>query len=88
VGGTGQGAPDQGRDLEATFYTSDPDGEPVRQRWWIEAKGRSGTVEKDAVVSSAQNISAFPDVDIVLIVTNIPAPSYLVAAHAAAAGFL
>lgn len=70
LGGVGQGAPDQGRDLEATFYQADPDGELVRQRWWVEAKGRSSTVEKEAVVRSAQHISAFSQVDIALIVTN------------------
>lgn len=70
VGGTGQGAPDNGRDLEATFYSSDPDGEIHQQRWWIEAKGRAGTVEKEAVMSAAHSASATTKVDILVIVTN------------------
>lgn len=70
VGGSGQGAADQGRDLEATFYSSDPDGEMSRQHWWVEAKGRTGTVEKDAVMSAAHNASVFSQVDVLVIVTN------------------
>ena len=70
VGGTGQGAADQGRDLEATFYSSDPAGEMSQQKWWVEAKGRTGTVEKEAVVASAQNASVFQGVDILVIATN------------------
>jgi hypothetical protein len=34
-GGSGGGAADQGRDLEATFYASSADGEMESQRWWI-----------------------------------------------------
>lgn len=45
IGGVNSGTADQGRDLELSFYTSSPDGELVKQRWWVEAKGRSGTVE-------------------------------------------
>jgi hypothetical protein len=55
VGGCGGGAPDQGRDLEANFYSSGPDGEINAARWWIETKGRTSTVEKDAVTSAANN---------------------------------
>lgn len=36
IGGTGAGASDQGRDLEATFFIPNPDGEVLRQKWWIE----------------------------------------------------
>lgn len=70
VGGSGAGAADQGRDLEATFYSSDPTGEVVRQHWWVEAKGRKRTVEKGAVMDAAHNASAKAHVEIILIVTN------------------
>lgn len=70
VGGAGAGAADQGRDLEATFYSSDPTGEVVRQQWWVEAKGRGSTVEKRAVMDAAHNAAAKAHVEIVLVVTN------------------
>jgi hypothetical protein len=44
TGGTGQGASDGGRDLEATFYAPGADADMVGQLWWIECKGRKGTV--------------------------------------------
>ncbi len=49
VGGSGGGAADQGRDLEAHFYVPSADGEMEAQKWWIECKGRSNTLEADAV---------------------------------------
>jgi hypothetical protein len=70
IGGSGGGAADQGRDLEATFYLSDPDGEIRPQRWWVEAKGRGATVEKEAVMSAAHNASAHSEVDVLVITTN------------------
>lgn len=70
VGGEGEGAADQGRDIEATFYSSDPDGEMRRQHWWVEAKGRNRTLEKEAVVNSAQNAATASNADVLLIVTN------------------
>ena len=45
VGGKGSGAADQGRDLECSFYVSSPEGELIKQKWWVEAKGRKKTVE-------------------------------------------
>src|SRR5690349_13202612 len=45
----GVNAADGGRDLEAVFDRPSPDGDLDRQRWWIECKGRSETVERSAV---------------------------------------
>src|SRR3954466_14169614 len=42
----GVNASDGGRDLEAIFDRPGPDGELDRQRWWVECKGRSATVER------------------------------------------
>jgi hypothetical protein len=70
IGGSGEGAADQGRDLEAFFYMSGPDGEMIRQRWWVQAKGRSRTVEPNSVRDAITTTSAFQDIDVILIVTN------------------
>jgi hypothetical protein len=70
VGGTGGGAADQGRDLEASFYMATPDGDIVPQRWWIEAKGRSRTVEPAAVRDAVTGTAAQSEVDVVVIATN------------------
>lgn len=70
IGGSGDGAADQGRDLEAHFYMSDPDGELVRQRWWIEAKGRSSTVPPTQVKSAVLNAAGKPDLDVLVVATN------------------
>src|ERR1035438_10027666 len=47
TGGSGGGAADGGRDLEAVFYAPSMDDELQRQKWWIECKGRAGTVEAE-----------------------------------------
>lgn len=70
TGGTGSGAADGGRDLEAHFYTPGADGEPEAQKWWIECKGRSGTVEPDAVKSAANNALAMSGLDYLIVATN------------------
>lgn len=70
LGGVGGGAADGGRDLEAVFYTLGADGEVVARRWWIECKGRGGTVEKDAVTSACNNVLAHETVDCLVIATN------------------
>jgi hypothetical protein len=70
IGGKGDGAADQGRDLEAHFYTPDPDGTLVRRKWWIEAKGRSGTVPPSLVKASVHNAAGKDDVDYLVIATN------------------
>ena len=46
TGGTGGGAADGGRDIEATFFQATPDGEVDSQKWWIEAKGDPGLLNR------------------------------------------
>ncbi|OPH81830.1 restriction endonuclease [Nitrobacter vulgaris] len=70
LGGIGSGAADGGRDLEARFYTPGADGQIEPKRWWVECKGRTGTVEKDAVTSACNNVLSDRNVDCLLIVTN------------------
>lgn len=67
---TGVTAADGGRDLEAIFDRPSPDGELDRQRWWIECKGRTGTVERAAVQQALLDASARPDVDTLVVATN------------------
>lgn len=70
LGGTGGGAADGGRDLEGRFYTPGADGQVEAKRWWIECKGRNGTVEKDAVTSACNNVLSDETVDCLVIATN------------------
>jgi hypothetical protein len=70
AGGTGDGAADGGRDLEARFYVPAVDGELETQRWWIECKGRSSTVDPDEVKSAVNNALALADLDCLVVVTN------------------
>jgi hypothetical protein len=70
TGGTGGGAADGGRDLEAHFYTPGADGELEAQKWWIECKGRKRTVEPDEVKSAVNNTLAIAGLDYVVIATN------------------
>jgi hypothetical protein len=69
-GGAGAGAPDQGRDLEATFHIPGPTGDLDTQRWWIEAKGRSRTVEPAAVKDAVVSAVGRNDVDVLVVATN------------------
>lgn len=70
IGGTNSGTADQGRDLELSFYSSSPDGELEKQKWWIEAKGRKKTVEPEPVKSAVQNVSGKRGIDVMVIATN------------------
>jgi hypothetical protein len=70
VGGEGGGAADGGRDLEATFYVPSPDGDLEPQRWWVECKGRQGTVEADQVKSAVNNATALKDLAYLVVATN------------------
>ncbi|MGW1183252.1 restriction endonuclease [Streptomyces drozdowiczii] len=67
---SGVTASDSGRDLEAVFDRPSPDGELDRQCWWIECKGRSGTVERGAVQQAVLDACASTDVDVLVIATN------------------
>lgn len=70
VGGKGAGAADGGRDLEARFYEPNEAGEIIPRKWWIECKGRAGTLEKEAVTVACNNVLAYGDVDRLVIATN------------------
>jgi len=70
VGSLDHPTSDQGRDIEAQFGLSSPDAEVVRQKWWIECKGRSRTVEPDAVKRAVNNVQATSEVDVLVVVTN------------------
>lgn len=70
IGGSGGGTADGGRDLEAHFFTPSPDGDMEAQRWWVECKGRSGTVEPDAVKSACVNALAQGDLAYLVIASN------------------
>ncbi|MCI0352100.1 MAG: restriction endonuclease [Acidobacteriales bacterium] len=69
-GGKSGGGTDQGRDLEATFHLPTPDGELDAQRWWVESKGRSKTVESAAIKEAVVNAAARSDIAVVVIATN------------------
>lgn len=70
VGGQGSGGTDQGRDLECVFYVTHPDGEIAPQRWWLEVKGRTGTLEPAAVKEAVLNATGVSTVDVLVIATN------------------
>lgn len=70
LGGTGGGAGDSGRHLEAQFYAPGADGELESQKWWIECKGRKGTVEPDEVKSAVNNALAKEGLDYPVVATN------------------
>lgn len=70
IGGSGGGAADGGRDLEAHFFEPDGEGEIRQQRWWIECKGRTGTVESHEVKAAVNNALAYDGLDRLIIATN------------------
>lgn len=69
-GGKGQGAADQGRDIEAVRYTESPDGGLEAERWWVEAKGRRGTPGKSVVRDAVLNAEGRRDIDVLVVATN------------------
>jgi len=70
VGGTGAGAADGGRDLEAQFYAPTSDGQIVARQWWVECKGRTTTLESEAVKVACNNVVGDRNVDCLVIATN------------------
>jgi len=70
IGGKGSGTADQGRDLELVFFTPSPDGTLTKQTWWVEAKGRSGTVEPSEVHEAVLNAAGKNNVEVLVIATN------------------
>jgi hypothetical protein len=69
VGSTSGPSSDRGRDIQAVFNVPSPDGELVPQTWWIQAKGRSKTVEPDAVKGAAVDAQS-DSPDVLVIATN------------------
>ena len=67
---SGVTASDGGRDLQAVFDQPTPDGDLDRTRWWIEAKGRTGTVSKDEVITGVMNAAGRVDLDYYVFCTN------------------
>jgi hypothetical protein len=70
VGGSGGGAADGGRDLEAKILVPAEECELAPQTWWFECKGRARTVEPEAVRNAAYIALAYAYVDAVVVVTN------------------
>lgn len=70
IGGKGSGTSDQGRDLELKFFTPSPDGTLSQQVWWVEAKGRSKTVEPSEVHEAVLNASGKTHIEVIVIATN------------------
>jgi hypothetical protein len=70
IGGKGWGAADQGRDLELAFFSPSPDGTLMKQSWWVDAKGRSGTLERSEVYETVLHVAGKKHVDVVVIATN------------------
>jgi Restriction endonuclease len=70
TGGTSGGAADGGRDLEARCYAPTLGGELEAEKWWIECKGRTGTVEADEVRSAVNNALAQDGLDYLVVATN------------------
>ncbi len=69
-GGMKATSADGGRDLEAIFPVAVPDGSIDAQRWWVQVKGRSKTVEPAALQETILIVANRPDVDVLVIVTN------------------
>ena len=69
-GGKRATSADGGRDLEATFYMATPDGEMRKEKWWIQLKGRSNTVEAAAVKEFIVTAEAFSDLGVLVVATN------------------
>jgi hypothetical protein len=70
IGGKGTGAADQGRDLELAFFTPSPDGTLTKQVWWVQAKGRVGTVEASEVYQAVLNSAGKSNVEVLVVATN------------------
>ncbi len=70
IGGKGKGAADQGRDLELAFFTPSPDGTLTKQNWWVEAKGRTNTVERSEVHEAVLNASGKDHIEVLVVATN------------------
>lgn len=70
IGGKNDGAADQGRDLELSFFMPSPDGTLAKQTWWVDAKGRTNTVPKSEVQEAVLNASGNSHIDVLVVATN------------------
>lgn len=70
IGGKGGGAADQGRDLELSFFVLSPDGTFTKQIWWVETKGRTGTVKPYEVHQAVLNAAGKTNIDVFVVATN------------------
>lgn len=70
IGGKGKGTADQGRDLELAFFTPSPDGTLTKQIWWVEAKGRTKTVEASEVHEAVLNAAGKDHIEVLVVATN------------------
>jgi hypothetical protein len=61
---------DRGRDVEVTFYVSEPGGGLRPERWWVQAKGRSATVRPGDVREAAINGASRSDLGVLVVATN------------------
>lgn len=61
---------DRGRDIEATFHVEEPGGGFRPEHWWLQAKGRSRTVEPRAVKDAVVDAQGDADVAVLVVATN------------------
>lgn len=64
------GTADGGRDLEAKFVIPMPSAGVREEHWWIDAKGRTGTLEKSEVQKVVLNAQSEDDLDVFVVATN------------------
>ncbi len=69
-GGSGVSATDGGRDLECEDHIIERDGSVRSEKWWIEVKYRTNTLEKMKVQETLINAVGYQNVDVIGIVTN------------------
>lgn len=65
-----KGTADGGRDIEAQLNLIQPNAEVIEEQWWIDPKGRKGTLEKSAVQDVLLNAQAFDELDVFVVATN------------------
>lgn len=61
---------DRGRDVEATFHVEEPGGDFRPERWWLQAKGRTKTLEPGAVKEAATDAQGASGLDVLVVATN------------------
>jgi len=69
-GGSGVSATDSGRDLEFEDHVIGRDDSVRIEKWWIEVKYRSNTLEKTKVQETLINAIGFPNLNVIGIATN------------------